>query len=99
MSVSIKLSRFGAKKAPFYRVVAQTTRSKRDGKSLDILGWYNPIKKTKKIDMEKYNSWVRKGAITTKAVKKLIEKEKPAKPKKENKNKKKAPVAKKTKKK
>lgn len=73
MSVSIKLSRFGAKKAPFYRVVAQTTRSKRDGKALDVIGWWNPVKDTKEIDKSKFTDWVKKGAIVTPAVKKLVE--------------------------
>lgn len=72
MSVSIKLSRFGAKKAPFYRVVAQTTRSKRDGKALEMIGWWNPKDDTKKIDKKKLDSWIKKGAIVTKAVKKLL---------------------------
>jgi small subunit ribosomal protein S16 len=89
MSVSIKLARFGAKKAPFYRIVAQTTRSKRDGKSLDNLGWYNPIKKTKQIDTKKYQEWVGKGAIVTKAVKALVEgKTLPKKKKRKKENKK-----------
>lgn len=72
MSVSIKLARFGAKKAPFYRIVAQTTRSKRDGKSLDMIGWWNPLKNEKNIDKKLLSSWVKKGAIVTPAVKKLI---------------------------
>ena len=72
MSVSIKLSRYGAKKSPFYRIVAQTTRSKRDGKSLAILGWWNPLKKTKEINMELLNEWKGKGAIITDGVKKLL---------------------------
>jgi len=74
MSVSIRLSRLGAKKLPFYRVVAQTTRSKRDGKSLDVLGWWNPIKKEFSIDKERFSQWIKKGAIVTGAVKKLYEK-------------------------
>lgn len=79
MSVSIKLSMFGAKKAPFYRIVAQTTRSKRDGKSLDILGWWNPRKDEKEIDKKKLDEWVKKGAIMTQAVKNLVEGKKPVK--------------------
>lgn len=73
MSVSIKLSRFGSKGHPFYKIVAQTTRSKRDGKSLDDIGWWNPEKDEKQIDKKKYDEWVKKGAITTEAVKALIE--------------------------
>lgn len=72
MSVSIKLSRYGAKKSPFYRIVAQTTRSKRDGKSLAIIGWWNPLKKTKEIDLDLLNDWKSKGAIITEGVKKLL---------------------------
>lgn len=73
MSVSIKLSRYGAKKSSFYRIVAQTTRSKRDGKSLDIIGWWNPIKKTKEINKEKLSEWIKKGAIVTLGAKKVLE--------------------------
>lgn len=73
MSVSIKLSRYGAKKSPFYRIVAQTTKSKRDGKALDILGWWNPNKKTKEINKEKISEWIKKGAIVTDGAKKVIE--------------------------
>ena len=72
MSVSIRLSRFGAKKLPFFKIVAQTTRSKNDGKSLDILGWWNPGKNEKKINKDKFSEWVKKGAIVTHAVKKLL---------------------------
>lgn len=79
MSVSIKLSRFGAKKAPFYRIVAQTTRSKRDGKSHAIIGWWNPKTDEKEIDKQKLNEWIGKGAILTNAVKNLVEGKKPTK--------------------
>lgn len=72
MSVSIKLSRFGAKNAPFYRVVAQTTRSKRDGKSLEILGSWNPLKKELNINKDKLQAWLDKGAIITTGVRKVI---------------------------
>lgn len=76
MSVTIRLSRVGSKNHAYYRVVAATTRSKRDGKNHDILGSFNP--KTKKLDLktEKYDEWVKKGAIVSNAVKKLIENEK-----------------------
>ena len=48
MSVSIKLSRYGAKNSPYYRIVAAPTRSKRDGKNLAIIGNYDPkLKKVK----------------------------------------------------
>lgn len=85
MSVSIKLSRFGSKGSPFYKIVAQTTRSKRDGKSLDVLGWWNPEKDEKELDKKKLDEWVKKGAIVTEAVKNIVEGKK-----KVNKKKKKA---------
>ena len=77
MSVSIRLSRVGKRNAPSFKVVVATTRSKRNGVYLDILGHYNPSMKPahKSIDMEKYESWVKKGAITSPAVKDLLKDE------------------------
>ncbi|WKZ25752.1 MAG: 30S ribosomal protein S16 [bacterium] len=73
MSVSIKLSRVGAKKSAFYRVIIAPTRSKVDGKNLDIIGSYDPKEKTSKIDKKKFDDWVKKGAIVTSGVKKVLE--------------------------
>lgn len=72
MSVSIKLSRIGAKNNAFYRIIAGTTRSKVDGKNLDILGTYNPKIKKVEIDNKKLDEWIKKGAILTKGVRKII---------------------------
>jgi len=72
MSVSIKLARFGSRNAPFYRVVAQTTRSKVNGRSLDVIGWWDPKHDKKEVDKKKLEEWVKKGAILTSAVKILI---------------------------
>ncbi len=72
MSVSIRLSRVGSKNHPFYRVVAVTTRSKRDGKNHGILGSYNPKTKKLELDQKLYSEWVKKGAIVSSAVSKLI---------------------------
>jgi small subunit ribosomal protein S16 len=75
MSVKIRLTKTGKAHQISYRIVAQDTRSKRDGKFLEILGYYNPYNKPQlKIDNEKLNSWVQKGAKPTEAVSKLIEK-------------------------
>lgn len=74
MSVSLKLVRVGAKNNPFYRVVAQTTRSKADGKYIEMVGSYNPNNKEIKIDKEKFAGWIKKGAIVTPALRKLIKK-------------------------
>lgn len=73
MSVSIKLSRYGAKNSPFYRVVASPTRSKRDGKNLEILGNYDPKKKELTVDNEKLNAWIKNGAILTEGFRKVFE--------------------------
>lgn len=63
---------FGRLKAPFYRIVAVTDRSRRDGKPLEVLGYYNPAKKDLKIDKKKVEDWVKKGAQITPSVAKLI---------------------------
>lgn len=72
--VVLRLTRVGAKKKPFYRIVALDSKKKRDGKTLDILGYYDPKKETDKahIDMEKFNAWIKKGAQTTDIVKNIV---------------------------
>lgn len=72
MSVSIKLSRVGAKNNTYYRIIAAPTRSKRDGKSLEIIGSYDPKLKKAVIDKKKLNKWISNGAILTTAIRKLI---------------------------
>lgn len=74
MSVSIRLAKIGKKFAPTYKVVATTTRSKRTGKYLDILGIFNPNVKPYivEIDKDKVSSWEKNGAIISKAVKDII---------------------------
>lgn len=72
--VKIRLMRMGSKKKPSYRIVAADVRSPRDGKFLDILGFYDPTKDPEvlKIDEEKINKWISNGAQPTNRVKKLI---------------------------
>ena len=72
MSVSIKLSRYGAKKSPFYRVVAATTKSKRDGKNHEVLGSYDPKFKKLNVDQMAIDAWVKKGAILTDGIKRVL---------------------------
>jgi small subunit ribosomal protein S16 len=72
MSVSIKLSRIGAKKCAFYRIVASTTRNKINGEHLEILGSYNPKFKKLELDKKKMDEWIKKGAIVTTGVKKVL---------------------------
>ncbi len=64
----------GAKKKPFYRIVAADSRRARDGKFLEILGFYDPVKRPHelKVDGEKFKAWVSKGAKPSNTVKKLI---------------------------
>lgn len=65
MPVKIRLMRIGAKKRPFYRVVAVDERKKRSGEYLDLLGTFNPLTNPKeiKLDQKKVDEWVKKGAV------------------------------------
>ncbi|QER42396.1 30S ribosomal protein S16 [Thermodesulfobacterium sp. TA1] len=74
MPVRIRLMRFGRKKKPFYRVVAADSRSPRDGKFLDILGYYDPLKQPYefKINEEKVKTWLERGAEPTETVRALL---------------------------
>ncbi len=71
--IAIRLARLGRKKGPFYRVVVIDSRKKVNGEFLEILGFWNPAKNTKKIDSEKVQGWVAKGAQISATVKKLLE--------------------------
>ncbi len=79
--VKIRLQRFGAHKAPKYRIVAADSRSPRDGKFLEILGSYDPKTQpaTVKLDVEGIEAWVNKGAQLTVTVKNLLKAEKASK--------------------
>jgi len=70
--VKIRLSRFGTKKKYIYRIVAVESHKKGVGKTLDVLGYWNPIKNTIDIDKDKISSWVKKGAFINKSVKDLL---------------------------
>lgn len=72
--VTIRLSRFGRKKAPFYRIVVTDSKKKTTGGVIDYIGTWNPIKKLKEIDKEKLNEWKKNGAQMSATVKKLLEK-------------------------
>ena len=76
MAVVIRLSRRGAKKRPFYRVVATDSRSPRDGKFLEVLGTFDPLKEKDqiKLDAEKTQAWIKKGALPSKTVADLMKK-------------------------
>ncbi len=74
MAVRIRLTRLGRKKKPFYRIIVADSECKRDGKFLDILGTYDPLKEpaTIQIDNDKLQSWLGKGALPSTTVKSLI---------------------------
>ncbi len=74
--LKIKLSRFGKKNQPSFRVIIAEAKSKINGRYLDCLGFYNPLAKTHqfKIDKEKYQDWITKGAKPTKSVQSLVKK-------------------------
>ena len=70
--IKIRLARGGTKNKPFYRIVAIEESRKREGKPIDILGYWHPAKDTKKIDKKKLKFWIERGAKVTKAVEKLL---------------------------
>ena len=74
MAVKIRLTRLGDKKAPFYRVIVADSRSPRDGRFIDEIGYYDPTKDPSviKIDAEKANKWIANGAQPTETVDKLL---------------------------
>ena len=76
MAVVLRMTRRGAKKKPFYRIVAADSRSPRDGKFLEMLGTYDPLKSENnlKIDSEKVASWIKKGAKPSETVASLLKK-------------------------
>ncbi|MBE6775645.1 MAG: 30S ribosomal protein S16 [Clostridia bacterium] len=76
MAVKIRLRRMGAKKAPFYRVVVADSRYPRDGRFIEEIGYYNPMKEPAeiKIDAEKAQKWIANGAQPTDTVKALLKK-------------------------
>ncbi len=75
MAVRIRLRRLGKKKSPFFRFVATDSRTPRDGRFIEMLGWYNPIEKpaTVKIDVEKTLEWLKRGAEPSDTVRSLYQ--------------------------
>ena len=74
--VKIRLKRMGMKKHPFYRIVVADGRSPRDGRFIEEIGYYDPMKKPSdiKIDKEKALDWMKKGAQPTDTVRVLLKK-------------------------
>lgn len=74
MAVKIRLRRMGAKKAPFYRIVVADSRYPRDGRFIEEIGYYDPLKEPVevKVDAEKAQKWLSNGAQPTDTVKRLF---------------------------
>lgn len=74
MAVKIRLKRMGSNKKPFYRIVVADSRSPRDGKFIEEIGYYNPVSQPKqvKINDEKAVKWLGCGAQPTDTVKTLF---------------------------
>ncbi len=74
MAVKIRLKRMGSKQKPFYRVVVADSRSPRDGKTIEEIGYYNPVcvPADIKIDAELAKEWIKKGAQPTDTVRSLF---------------------------
>ncbi len=70
--VRIRLQRFGKKGGPFYRIVCSDARAPRDGRFIEILGYWEPKKKDFGLDVEKYLEWIKKGAQPTDIVASLV---------------------------
>ncbi len=80
MAVKIRLRRMGAKKSPFYRIVVADSRSPRDGRFIDEVGYYDPMTNpaTIKLNNEKVEKWLANGAQPTETVRSIINKTKSA---------------------
>ena len=76
--VKIRLKRMGAKKAPFYRIVVADSRFPRDGRFIEEIGTYNPLKEPAEVivDAEKVNEWIKKGAQPTESVRAILKRNK-----------------------
>ena len=77
MAVKFRLTRYGAKKKPFYRIIVADSRSPRDGRFIEKVGTYDPLHDPARItlDKEKIKAWYEKGARPTKTVENLFKKE------------------------
>ncbi len=77
MAVKLRLKRMGSKQKPFYRIVAADSRSPRDGRFIEIIGTYNPIRKPAEVSVneELALKWLNNGAEPTDTVRSILSKE------------------------
>lgn len=74
MAVHIRLSRAGAKKAPFYRIVVSDQRSPRDGRFIEKLGTFDPLRELVNLDHDRLSYWLSVGAQATHTLARLLKK-------------------------
>lgn len=77
MAVKLRLKRMGAKQKPFYRIVAADSRSPRDGRFIEVVGTYNPVKNPAEvaINEELALKWLKNGAEPTETVRAILKKQ------------------------
>jgi small subunit ribosomal protein S16 len=77
MAVKMRLARHGAKKRPFYRIVVADSESPRDGRYLENVGTYNPLREPAEVTLktDRVQYWLQQGAIPTNTVKSLLKRE------------------------
>ena len=82
MGVRIRLSRFGKKKKPFYRIVVADSQAPRDGRFLEVVGTYDPLKNPAEVTIhqDRLKAWMDMGALPTDTVKSLIKKQRAVAP-------------------
>lgn len=80
MAVTIRLTRAGGKKVPFYRVVAADRRSPRDGRFIEQLGVYDPLRDPVefRVDAERLQHWLDKGALPSQTIAELLRRQRRA---------------------
>ncbi len=74
--IALRLMRLGTKKKPYYRIIAIDSRKPRESKAKEILGYYNPLTEPPdiKVDLERANYWLKKGAQASNTVQSLLHK-------------------------
>lgn len=77
MSVKIRLARHGAKKKPYYRIVVASSDAPRDGRFLELVGTYDPLKEPPVVTLKhnRVKEWIEKGATPSATVKSILNKE------------------------
>lgn len=76
MAVGVRMRRMGARNDVSFRIVATDSRSPRDGKYLELLGWYNPKSRGENfnLNLERIDHWLQKGAVISNTVRSLVRK-------------------------